>query len=119
MGPDTPLDQVHALFSRDLASGWEFWCAYQAGHPVGTLGALSFEGVVQIANVSTLPSLRRQGVATALMRHALARAAEGGARLVYLNAATGSAAERLYQRLGFAALDQWRTYGYEHGAWWG
>ncbi len=119
MGPDTSLDQVHALFSRDMESGWEFWCAYQDGQAVGTLGALSFEGVVQIANVSTLPRLRRQGVATALVRHALRRAAEGGQGLVYLNAATGSPAERLYQGLGFVALDQWQTYGYQKGAWWG
>ena len=119
MGPDTPLAQVRTLFGRDLASGWEFWCAYQAGQAVGTLGALCFEGVVQIANVSTLPGLRRQGVATALVRHALGRAEAAGARFVYLNAATGSAAERLYQRLGFAALDLWQTYGYEREAWWG
>ena len=119
MGPDTPLAQVRALFGRDLASGWEFWCAYQGDHAVGTLGALCFEDVVQIANVSTLPGLRRQGVATALVRHALQRAEEAGARFVYLNAATGSAAERLYQRLGFAALDLWQTYGYEREAWWG
>ena len=119
MGPDTNLEQVHSLFSRDLASGWEFWCAYQDGQAVGTLGALSFEGVVQIANVSTLPSLRRQGVATALVRHALRRAEAAGHTLVYLNAATDSPAERLYQRLGFAALDLWRTYGYQKEAWWG
>ena len=119
MGPDTNLEQVYSLFSRDLASGWEFWCAYLEGQPVGTLGALSFAGVVQIANVSTLPSLRRQGVATTLVRHALWRAQEAGHSLVYLNAATGSPAERLYQRLGFAALDLWQTYGYQKGAWWG
>ncbi|MCW5851645.1 MAG: GNAT family N-acetyltransferase [Anaerolineae bacterium] len=119
MGPDTNLAQVHSLFSRDLASGWEFWCAYQDGQAVGTLGALSLDGVVQIANVSTLSHLRRQGVATALMRHALQRAEAAGHSLVYLNAATGSPAERLYQRLGFGVLDLWQTYGYQKGAWWG
>ncbi len=110
IGAETNLAQVRRLFLRDLASGWQFWCADRDGFPIGTLAALSLDGVTQLANISTVPAARRQGVASALMRHALDRAAAAGDRLVYLHAATGSAAERLYRRLGFQSLDHWMTY---------
>ena len=110
VGADTNLMVVRALFADDLAAGWEFWCAWRGSRPIATIAALTLSGVTQIANVSTLPSERGRGVASALVGHIRARATARGGALVYLHAATASAAERLYCTLGFTPLDQALTY---------
>lgn len=110
VGADTNLMAVRALFADDLAAGWEFWCATRDERAIGTVAGLTFDGVTQIANVSTIPSERGRGVASTLVSYVITRAAARGGRLVYLHAATASAAEGLYRGLGFAPLEQTLTY---------
>ncbi len=115
VGADTDLARVRALFADDLASGWEFWSACRDGQPIGTIAGLSLDGVTQIANVSTVPSERGRGVASALITYVTARAATRGGTLIYLHAATASAAEGLYRGLGFTPLEQTLTYIHDSG----
>jgi len=57
-----------------------------------------------IANLSVLPSLRRQGTGTALLRAAEHRISErGGARVALGVAEDNVAAGRLYARLGYVS----------------
>lgn len=56
----------------------------------------------EISKMIVHPDVRRRGVASALMRHALDIAAESGKSLVTLDTRTGDAAEALYRSLGFA-----------------
>lgn len=112
---DTNLMVVRDLFSEDLAVGWEFWCAWRDGRPIGTTAALRLGDVTQISNVATLPNERGRGIASALVGHVLSHAWARGGRLAYLHAGTGSAAERLYRRLGFDVLDQTLTYIQDSG----
>jgi GNAT superfamily N-acetyltransferase len=59
----------------------------------------------EIGKVLVLRSARRQGLATALMAAAEARAHAEGRWMLLLDTVTGSAAEAMYHRLG------WREYG--------
>ncbi|MFN8473574.1 MAG: GNAT family N-acetyltransferase [Anaerolineae bacterium] len=113
VGADTDPQPVRRLFLRDLDAGWRFWCAGRGRTMLGTLAAVSIDGVVEIANVGTIPSARHQGVATALVTHCLAEARRQGDRLAYLYAAVHGNAARLYARHGFVALDTMSAYSQE------
>jgi GNAT superfamily N-acetyltransferase len=63
------------------------------------------DGPVQmVEDVYTTPARRRQGLASALVRTAVANAYAAGAELVFLPTAHGGPAARLYARLGFREL---------------
>ncbi|KOX24742.1 acetyltransferase [Saccharothrix sp. NRRL B-16348] len=117
---DVFVDTVHAAFGRfpetPVDGGGLWWSALELdrgllavtadGRPVGTAAAYSFEltlpgeVVVPAAGVSAvgvLPSHRRQGVLTAMMRHQLA---ELRARGEFLSVLLASEA-RIYRRFGY------------------
>ncbi len=56
----------------------------------------------EISKMLVHSSARRQGVAQALMRHALERARTLGCKLLVLDTCTGFPAQRMYEKLGFA-----------------
>ena len=65
----------------------------------------------EVLTVAVGPSARRQGVATALLRAALAEIRARGGRAVFLEVAPGnSAARALYQRFGFVEVGRRRGY---------
>jgi ribosomal-protein-alanine N-acetyltransferase len=62
-------------------------------------------GEAEILTLAVVPGARRRGLGAALMQAALARAAEAGAREMFLEVAEGNeAARRLYGALGFAGV---------------
>jgi [ribosomal protein S18]-alanine N-acetyltransferase len=68
-----------------------------------------------IHNLCTDPRMRRRGLATALVRHAIAHARSLGAKAAFLEVrSSNNAATALYSREGFAALDIRRKY-YSNG----
>lgn len=111
------LAAVHALaFQRP-------WSAAEFARLLQEPGAFAFatsDGFILIralgpeAEVLTLavsPSARRRGVGRALLEAALARAAEDGVELVFLEvAADNRAALALYDRAGFARVGARRGY---------
>ncbi|TDD42300.1 GNAT family N-acetyltransferase [Saccharopolyspora elongata] len=116
---DVFVDTVHAAFGRfpepppDGGGGW--WSALEMdrnllatadGRPVGTAGAYSFELTLPgeilapaagVTAVGVLPSHRRQGVLSAMMRHQLT---ELRARGEFLSALLASEA-LIYRRFGY------------------
>ncbi|MCU6497413.1 GNAT family N-acetyltransferase [Rugamonas sp. A1-17] len=56
----------------------------------------------EISKMLVHSSARRQGVARALMRHAMARARALGCKLLVLDTCTGFPAQAMYEKLGFA-----------------
>ncbi|GAB4337975.1 MAG: hypothetical protein Kow0099_11640 [Candidatus Abyssubacteria bacterium] len=74
------------------------------GEPAATLYLFfeAHEGGINM--VATREDLRGKGLATAMMRRAMADARALGIRLVSLEARWGGAPERLYRRLGFATI---------------
>jgi [ribosomal protein S18]-alanine N-acetyltransferase len=66
---------------------------------------------LHIQNVAIDPAIRRQGAATALLRHVLADAAAAGAVRATLEVrAANHAARRLYEKLGFRVTATRRAY---------
>ncbi|GAA1222600.1 GNAT family N-acetyltransferase [Kitasatospora nipponensis] len=117
---DLFVDTVHAAFGRfpetPTDGGGVFWAAYEMdrgllavtpdGRPVGTAGAYSFEltlpggtlaPVSGVTAVGVLPSHRRQGVLSAMMRHQLG---ELRARGEFLSVLLASEAV-IYRRFGY------------------
>ncbi|MFI6097763.1 GNAT family N-acetyltransferase [Lentzea sp. NPDC051213] len=114
------VDTVHTAFGRfpDAPAGADgvFWAALEMdrnllavaadGRPVGTAAAYSFELTLPgevivpatgVTNVGVLPSHRRQGVLTAMMRRQLAEVRARGEFLSVLLAAEGA----IYGRFGY------------------
>lgn len=77
------------------------YLAWHDGVPVGALVQQISGGVVGIFHVATLPRLRRQGIAHALMCQVLRDAQSAGAHTAALTASP--MAETLYHRLGFVS----------------
>jgi ribosomal-protein-alanine N-acetyltransferase len=68
-------------------------------------------GELAIHNLCTDPEMRRLGLATALMRHAMAHARSHGVRAAFLEVRSSNcAAVALYSREGFTVLDLRRKY---------
>jgi ribosomal-protein-alanine N-acetyltransferase len=66
---------------------------------------------LHINTIAVDTRLRRQGIATVLMRYLMAEAASLGARRTYLEVRRSNlAAQRLYERLGFTVADVRRDY---------
>ena len=69
----------------------------------GVLRLLARIDELHINTIAVEASLRRQGLATALMRHLLADAAASGARRTFLEVRRSNvAAQQLYESLGFS-----------------
>lgn len=70
--------------------------------------------VVDEAHILTLavdPALRKEGIATALVRHVIERARERGCRAVFLEVrASNGIARRMYERFNFVALGTRKNY---------
>ncbi len=101
-------DAFESLLVRDDAddlvavSGDEVW-----GYAVVWTAADEAE----LANVAVAPAARRRGVGVRLVRSALDRASERGARSVYLEVRESNrAAFRLYEGLGFRQVGIRRAY---------
>ena len=75
-----------------------------SGKPVGSTLLNSQDGMGYLDFVGVLPEYRRRGIASALVRRAVADSLDMGNRWTTLETATGSSAERLYQSLGFRTV---------------
>jgi len=123
------LDTVHAAFGRFVETpvngGGLWWSALEIdrsllamtadGRPVGTAGAYSFELTLPgkilvpapgVTAVGVLPSHRRQGVLTAMMRHQLTDLRARGEALSVLLASEAS----IYRRFGYGPATYTRKF---------
>ncbi len=82
----------------------EFMIVQGSGRPIGRLYAGRLPGELRIIDVTLLPSHRRQGIGTALMRWAVERADREGLAAT-LHVEPWNPARRLYERLGFATVE--------------
>ena len=69
------------------------------------------DGVAQVEDVATLPAYRRQGLASAIVLHAVAEARRSGAELVFLVADESDSPKELYGRLGFDPIGVEHVFG--------
>ena len=111
----SPPESVHALGLDALRDpDVEFWSAWRDDALLG-FGALKRldDAHAEIKSMRTVRAHRREGVATALLRHILEESARRGLRRLSLE--TGSApafapAHLLYQRFGFVACGPFSDY---------
>jgi GNAT superfamily N-acetyltransferase len=99
---------ISLAFSGLSADSARVYVAHLDDEPVSTLLTCDHDGNCAVVWVATVPEARRRGLSTALLRHALADAAERGCSTSTLVASpTG---RRGYKRLGYldpGPLEQW------------
>jgi ribosomal protein S18 acetylase RimI-like enzyme len=102
-GEETEVASLESAqqFLQMLGQGKAF-VGWLAGKPVA-VGMVSepYNSICELAGLATLADYRRQGIATAITREAVARAFEYGTEVVFLTAADERAG-RVYQKVGFA-----------------
>ena len=104
---DAEVDDMHGAYARE-------GCAYFVVEPDGRLcggaGIAPLDGepgVCELRKMYFLPELRGRGAGDALMRRCLEAAVTLGYRQCYLETLTGmDAAQKLYERFGFARIGQ-------------
>jgi GNAT superfamily N-acetyltransferase len=112
MWPFTPEQarDVFVEFSAEVDAGRRFLLgAFADGRVVGTVQVIlslppNQPHRAEITKLLVHPAARGRGVGRLLMEHAEAEARAEGRTLLVLDTVTGSAADRLYRRLGWTAL---------------
>ena len=79
------------------------------GEPAGRLYVARWEDEIRIIDIALLPEHRGRGIGTALLRALLDEAAHGGKRLS-IHVELNNPARRLYERLGFAPIEERGVY---------
>jgi GNAT superfamily N-acetyltransferase len=103
-------DLADADADTALTSGARFFLTERDGVPAACCMLLPGDGVGQVEEVYTGKPYRGQGLASAVVRVAIAAAQERGDELIYILADADDWPQRLYERLGFETVDEWRTF---------
>lgn len=90
---------------------WRHLFGWWKDEAVASTSLLFHAGVAGIFGVTTVPAARRQGIASAMVQHAVKLAGLAGYRIAILSPTDMS--ERIYQRLGFREYTRICHYRYE------
>jgi GNAT superfamily N-acetyltransferase len=93
-----------------LTSGARFFLTERDGEPAACCMLLPGEGVGQVEEVYTAKPYRGAGLASAVVRTAIAAARERGDDLIMILADADDWPQRLYERLGFETVDTYRSF---------
>lgn len=92
-------------------AGEKAWLAEQNGYIAGFLVARVVATEMEILNLAVRASLRRQGIAAALLRDALLFGVQAGARRAFLEVrSSNTAARQFYEAHGFSPAGVRRNY---------
>mgnify|MGYP001605738970 CR=1 FL=1 len=95
------------VFRDCLRSGYPSWLLLDAGVPAAHLIVSMAAGEAHVLNLCVHPRCQGRGLGRQLMAHGLDKAAEAGARVMFLEVRPSNAAARaLYASLGFNAVGQ-------------
>jgi GNAT superfamily N-acetyltransferase len=112
-------ETMSAAEARDLADsdagtarGGHTRCflAERDGEPAACCQLLGFDGIGQVEEVYTAARHRGAGLASAVVRTAIAAAHERGDDLVMILADADGWPQKLYERLGFRTVDAYRSF---------
>jgi GNAT superfamily N-acetyltransferase len=110
--PEAHRPQLHDILTRFQIgrpdSKTRMWMAYKDGVPISKVGLYDGPGSAGIYAVATKPAARGLGIATILMVVAMRAAKEMGHEVVVLD--SSPMAEKLYQRLGFVTVTNFRLF---------
>jgi ribosomal protein S18 acetylase RimI-like enzyme len=105
--PDAAAQLLEASMQRLDDPHWDCWLALADGKSVGRAGVLSAGDTGLIESVFVSDSFRRNGVAIALLNRLIDVCARSQFRQVFLQVAgDNSAAQSLYQQIGFEKIGQ-------------
>jgi len=93
-----------------LTSGARFFLTERDGEPAACCMLLAGDGVGQVEEVYTAKPYRGAGLASAVVRTAIAAAGERGDDLIMILADADDWPQRLYERLGFETVDTYRSF---------
>jgi ribosomal protein S18 acetylase RimI-like enzyme len=93
-----------------LATGARFFSAERDGVQAACCMLLPGDGIGQVEEVYTAKRFRGQGLASAVVRVAIAAALQRGDELIMIMADADDWPQRLYERLGFETVDEFRTF---------
>jgi len=91
-------------------SGARYFLAERDGEPAAGCMLLGEAGIGQVEEVYTAKAHRGAGLASAVVRTAIAAAQERGDDLIFIMADADDWPQRLYERLGFETVDVYRTF---------
>jgi len=103
------LEQQHRMQHLHFRGAWpdaEWLLIERGGAPIGRLYLAEQDGHLLIVDISLLPEARGAGLGTAILKDVLA----GEARPVELTVEPFNPARRLYDRLGFEAVEESAAY---------
>ena len=103
-------DLADADADTALTSGARFFLTERDGTPAACCMLLPGDGIGQVEEVYTAKRFRGQGLASAVVRVAIAAAQERGDELIMIMADADDWPQRLYERLGFETVDEFRTF---------
>lgn len=100
-----PADEMRRLFTLTMRTpGFRGYIARIGGVIVGGAALRLDDGVAQFSGAATLPTFRRRGVQTALLRARLAEAAQAGCGIGVVVTQPASKSQQNVQREGFSLL---------------
>jgi GNAT superfamily N-acetyltransferase len=103
-------DLADADADTALTSGARFFLTERDGRPAACCMLLPGDGVGQVEEVYTAQPYRGEGLASAVVRTAIAAAQERGDDLIMIMANAEDWPQRLYERLGFETVDEYRSF---------
>lgn len=106
------LDQQHRAQHQHYRSAWpegEWLIVEQEGAPVGRLYLGEEDASLRLIDISLIPELRGAGLGAAILAD-LKRDAAARGKSVVLHVEKGNRARRLYERLGFATVEDKGAY---------
>jgi GNAT superfamily N-acetyltransferase len=103
-------DLADADADSALTSGARFFLTERGGDPAACCMLLAGDGIGQIEEVYTAKPHRGAGLASAVIRTAIAAARERGDDLIMILADADDWPQRLYERLGFETVDAYRSF---------
>jgi GNAT superfamily N-acetyltransferase len=110
MSPAEARDLTDSDADTARLSGARYFLAERDGEPAASCELLGFDGVGQVESVYTAATQRGHGLASVVIRAAIAAARERGDDLVMIIADAGDWPQKLYERLGFQIADRFRTF---------
>ena len=106
--------EAHDLGDADAdtarTSGSRFFLTERDGEPAASCMLLPGDGIGQVEEVYTAKPHRGAGLASAVVRAAIAAAQERGDDLIMIMADADDWPQRLYERLGFETVDVYRSF---------
>jgi GNAT superfamily N-acetyltransferase len=106
--------EAHDLAASDAdtakLTGGRFFLVERDGEPAACCQLMGSDGIGQVEEVYTAAAHRGHGLASAVVRAAIAASRERGDDLVMILADAADWPQRLYERLGFDTVDEYRAF---------